>query len=179
MNIQPLLPHQAADYRALMLEAYTLHPEAFTTSLTERSALPLSWWQARLGDEPNAAELVLGAVDAQNKLAGVVGLRFESREKLRHKATLFGMYVPRRHRHQGVGQRLVQTALLHAASRPGVLLVQLTVTEGNRAAQALYERCGFEAYGVEPLAVAVNNGHVAKVHMWYRLPAARPARPTP
>ncbi|KEZ64645.1 GNAT family acetyltransferase, partial [Pseudomonas syringae pv. syringae FF5] len=45
-------------------------------------------------------------------------------------------------------------------------VVQLTVTQGNTEAVGLYERMGFVTFGLEPLAVAVGNGFVAKVHMW-------------
>ncbi|MDI1275268.1 GNAT family N-acetyltransferase [Polaromonas sp.] len=165
MLIAQLRPVHAPDYRALMLEAYALHPEAFSSSVAERAALPLPWWQLRLSEEPLAAERVLG-VFQDDRLAGVAGLSFESREKLRHKATLFGMYVPDRFRQQGLGRRLVQAVLAQAAERPGVRLVQLTVTQGNEAARALYESCGFVAYGVEPFAVAAGPAYVSKIHMW-------------
>jgi RimJ/RimL family protein N-acetyltransferase len=56
-----------------------------------------------------------------------------------------------------------------ARSRPGILLIQLTVTEGNLAALALYQRKGFVQFGLEPFAVAVGSGFVNKVHMWRRL----------
>jgi len=50
-------------------------------------------------------------------------------------------------------------ALEHAKARDGVILVQLTVTQGNDSAQALYERCGFVRrgpfgdYQADPLSV--------------------------
>lgn len=165
MRIQRLTPSDAADYRRMMLEAYERHPEAFTSSVAERAALPISWWQARLGEDALAAEIVLGAV-ADDGLLGVVGLSFETREKLRHKAMLFGMYVPERFRQRGVGKLLVHSALEYAGTRPGILLVKLTVTQGNRAAQSLYEQCGFQPFGLEPCAVAVGSGYAAKLHMW-------------
>jgi ribosomal protein S18 acetylase RimI-like enzyme len=69
-------------------------------------------------------------------------------------------------RHSGFGRQLLLAALAHAAWREGVKLVQLSVTEGNAAARALYERCGFVAFGVEPFAVAVGGTFVSKLHMW-------------
>jgi ribosomal protein S18 acetylase RimI-like enzyme len=110
-------------------------------------------------------ELVLGAFQ-DGQLAGLSGLSFESREKTRHKATLFGMYVLPRHRQGGIGRRLVLAVLANARTREGVKLVQLTVTQGNGAAQALYQRCGFVQFGIEPFAVAVGPAFVSKVHMW-------------
>ncbi|MBK7080479.1 MAG: GNAT family N-acetyltransferase [Betaproteobacteria bacterium] len=165
MSVRRLVPSQAAAYRALMLDAYTLHPEAYTSSAEERGALPLSWWESRLAEDQRPAELVLGAFHA-GELAGVAGLSFEAREKARHKATLFGLYVRPESRHLGLGRQLVEAALAQAGARPGVRLVQLTVTQGNDDAHRLYARHGFVDFGLEPLAVAVGGGFVAKIHMW-------------
>lgn len=165
MNPHRLEPLHAPAYRALMLEAYELHPDAFTSSVEERAALPLSWWEDRLSQGPKPSELVLGAFK-DSQLVGVTGLSFESREKARHKATLFGMYVPSAARGFGLGTGLVQAALAEAKARQGVKVVQLTVTHGNRAAQSLYEKCGFVQFGLEPSAVRVGELFVSKVHMW-------------
>jgi ribosomal protein S18 acetylase RimI-like enzyme len=51
-------------------------------------------------------------------------------------------------------------------------VVTLTVTEGNEHAIALYESLGFKRFGVEPLAIAVQDGFKAKVHMWREIPPA-------
>lgn len=173
MNIDRLLPPNAGAYRALMLEAYAAHPEAFTSSVAERAALPLSWWEVRLAGDPLAAEVVLGASEG-DALLGVVGLSFERRDKARHKATLFGMYLPLARRGSGLGRELVEAALDFARSRPGVRIVQLTVSEGNRSAEALYRQCGFIPFGVEPFAVAVGTHYVSKIHMWCDLDARHP-----
>ena len=165
MPIARLQAAHAAEYRSLMLEAYERHPDAFTASVEERGGLPLAWWEARVAPPPDASELVIGAFE-DGALAGVAGLSFESRPKLRHKAHLFGMYVRPAARHLGLGAQLVQAVLAQAAVRPGIALVQLTVSDGNTAARALYERCGFTAFGVEPMAVALGGGYIAKVHMW-------------
>lgn len=164
-----LKPDHAPAYRALMLQAYAHHPETFTSSVAERAVLPMSWWTKRLDNTVGAAEMVLGTFDGE-QLVGVVGLGFEGRDKVRHKATLFGMYVAPQARQQGHGSALVQAALASARARPGIRLVQLTVTEGNQAAQALYQRCGFLVFGLEPQAVAVGGGFVGKTHMWCPLP---------
>jgi ribosomal protein S18 acetylase RimI-like enzyme len=165
MQLQRLAPSHASEYRALMLEAYQLHPDAFTSSSAERAMLPITWWEQRLQLGPQPAALVFGAFQEQ-QLAGVAGLSFESRERLRHKATLFGMYVPSRFRRLGLGGQLVRAALDEAGAHPGITVVQLTVTHGNVAAQRLYQRHGFAPFGVEPFAVAVGGGFVSKVHMW-------------
>jgi len=164
MNIARLSPSNAPVYRRLMLEGYAAHPDAFTSSVTERTVLPQSWWEDRLSDQPNPKEVVFGAFEGDT-IIGVAGLAFELREKLRHKATLFGMYVPPEFRKRGVGCQLVLAILGFARSRP-VRIVQLTVTKANAPAEALYRRCGFVQFGLEPYAVAVDGEFVSKVHMW-------------
>lgn len=171
MAIVRLLPHHAPAYRALMLDAYARHPEAFTSSAEERAALPLAWWQARLAPGPDAAEAVWAGV-AGDTIQGVAGLSFERREKVRHKATLFGMYVRPEQRAQGLGRQLVDAVLAHARACPHIALVQLTVSEGNAGAIALYRAAGFEAWGCEPLAVRVGEGFVRKQHMGCLIQAA-------
>ena len=179
-----LTARDALAYRALMLDAYARHPDAFTSSVDERAALPIAWWEARLGGGAPASSIVLAALDAE-RIVGVAGLSFESRSKARHKASLFGMYVPAAFRGCGIGRALVATVLEHARARSGVMLVQLTVTDGNAPARTLYERFGFVAFGVEPFAVAVDGGYVSKVHMWCNLAdhvesrSVRPERLTP
>ncbi|WP_413889049.1 GNAT family N-acetyltransferase [Candidatus Aalborgicola defluviihabitans] len=169
-----LTPQHAPQYRALMLQAYALHPDAFTSSVAEREALPLAWWEQRLTTTTaaRAREAVFGAF-VNSQLVGAVGLTQAPRQKASHKVTLFGMVVQAEHRHAGLGQLLVQTALDHARTWPGVRQVLLTVTQGNDRAQALYARNGFVAFGVEPDAVAVGSRFVGKVHMW--CPFARAA----
>ncbi|MGH8384193.1 MAG: GNAT family N-acetyltransferase [Pseudomonas sp.] len=162
MWIERLDANHALAYRALMLEAYDLHPQAFTSSVRERAAMPLSWWESRLTDK---LDVVLGAFEA-GQLAGIVGLAFEPREKARHKTTLFGMYVSPTVRERGVGYQLVQAALAEARNHQGLRLIKLTVTAGNDAALNLYQRCGFIQFGLEPMAVRVGEEYFDKVHMW-------------
>ncbi|WP_085580169.1 MULTISPECIES: GNAT family N-acetyltransferase [unclassified Pseudomonas] len=165
MWIERLDASHALAYRELMLEAYDCHPQAFTSSVRERAAMPLSWWESRLSGK---FDVVLGAFEA-GRLAGIVGLAFESREKARHKVTLFGLYVSAPYCRRGTGHGLLQAALAEAQSRPELKLIQLTVTAGNDAALNLYRRCGFIQFGQEPMAVRVGEDYFDKLHLWREL----------
>lgn len=176
--VRRLAPDDAAAYRALMLEAYERHPDAFTSSRDERAALPGSWWRARLATGSDAPQQVLGAFDGA-RLCGAAGLAFETRERTRHKATLFGMVVRADQRRRGIGATLVAAVLARARAHPGLRRIALTVTAGNDAARALYERHGFVVFGVEREAVALGDGFVDKLHMDCDLTAVRPTRREP
>lgn len=166
MPVTRLNPTHAGTYRALMLEAYALHPDAFTTSVDERSILPISWWEERLAPGTSANEVVFGAF-MEGELAGVAGLSFDARLKTRHKSRLFGVYVPGRFRAQGIGRQLIDEALRYVKTHPNITITQLTVTAGNASALNLYESSGFMQFGTEPFAVRVSAGYVSKIHMWY------------
>lgn len=163
MDIRRLVPSDAAAYRSLALGGYAEGGAAFTATVAEREALPLSWWEARVSGE--GAERVLGAF-LDGRLVGVAGLRRSDRRRTRHKATLFGLMVHAEHRGRGVGDALVRGVLAEASATSGVCAVQLTVTETNRAAIRLYERHGFVAFGTEPLALRVGDRFLGKVYMW-------------
>lgn len=163
MPVTRLLPHQALAYRALMLQAYALAPDAFTSTPEERAQAPESFWVQRVAD-PLGLSVVWGAWSG-DQLVGALTLEASAREKTRHKAQLLGMYVAAAARGQGLGRALLDAAIAHAQTQPCLLRLHLTVTEGNAPALRLYQAAGFVAYGVEPLAVRTPEGFVAKVHM--------------
>ena len=151
-----------------MLRAYDDVPATFTATVAERESMALDFWRARVSEDDGAPERVYGAF-SDDELVGVAGLRFRQRPRTRHKAWLFGMYVLPEHRGRGLGRELVDAVLRGARSRNGVELIQLTVSESNTAGRRLYESCGFETFGTEPMAIRVEERYVAKVHMWRRL----------
>ena len=147
-----------------MLEAYARAPDAFTSTLDERAAEPLSWWARRVAS-PNGITAVFGAFEGQ-ELIGTVAVEFSERSKTRHKAHLIGMYVKPAARGRGTGRKLVDAVLEYLRRRPGIASVGLTVTEGNNSATKLYHRAGFVEFGTEPRAILTPCGYKAKVHMW-------------
>jgi len=163
-RVAPLGAGDVSRYRELMLHAYAAAPDAFTSTPEERAAEPESWWLRRIAD-PTSGSQAFGAF-VGDELVGTVALEFQLKPKTRHKAHLIGMFVRDNRRGLGAGELLVHAALNAARARPGVRIVTLTVTEGNAPAIRLYERCGFQAFGVEPMAIATEDGFKAKVHMW-------------
>jgi ribosomal protein S18 acetylase RimI-like enzyme len=108
-----------------------------------------------------------GAFDGA-RLCGYVGLDRETRMKSRHKATLIGMYVEPESVGRGLGRELVEE-LLDEARADGIVLIVLTVTDGNDRATGLYERLGFRSFGVEPKAICVGGTYFGKNHMYLDL----------
>jgi ribosomal protein S18 acetylase RimI-like enzyme len=163
LRIARLVAADAPQYRELMLEAYELAADAFTSTAEERSREPLSWWERRIGNADGLSES-FGAFDGAS-LVGTVAVEYSAKPKTQHTALVIGMYVRPAFRGAGAARALLQAALAAAIARPALLGLRLTVTEGNTAAIGLYESLGFTAWGTEPLAILTPTGFKGKVHM--------------
>jgi GNAT superfamily N-acetyltransferase len=82
------------------------------------------------------------------------------------------MYVLPPSRGRGSARALLWAAIQLCVARGDIRVVQLEVTEGNTPALRLYATLGFQAYGVEPMAVLTPTGFRSKVHMSLSLPSA-------
>ena len=165
MLIRRLQPADAHLYRSLRLRALREHPDAFTSSYESDREQPVEAAAARLGQHA-----FWGAYQGA-ELYGFVGLEREPRAKNRHTAAVVGMYVAPDVSGQGVGRALLDALLAHARSE-GLASLVLTVTEGNRPAQRLYEAAGFRSFGIEPDAIRVAGRSYAKNHMHLDLDSA-------
>ena len=162
IQIRRLEVSDAAAYRAFRLRALREHPDAFTSSFEEEDIKPLLDTEKRL----RAVEVgkLWGAYVA-NEMAGMVGLSLDARIKSRHKGLLVSMYVTPEYTGKALGLSLVDTVVKDARAC-GLELVTLTVTDGNHAAIALYKKCGFTAFGIEPDAIRINGASFGKTHMY-------------
>jgi RimJ/RimL family protein N-acetyltransferase/predicted enzyme related to lactoylglutathione lyase len=161
--IRALLAADAPAYRELMLEAYTRDADAFTSTAQERDQEPESWWVHRIAD-PMGLGLAFGAT-IDGRLVGSVAIEYSSKPKTRHSALIIGMIVQPHARGRGVGRRLLEAALHHASLRPGLRVLNLTVTEDNQSAVRLYASSGFRVWGTEPLAILTPSGLKNKLYM--------------
>jgi GNAT superfamily N-acetyltransferase len=173
MHVARLQPSDAIQYRKLMLEAYELAADAFTSTAEERAAEPESFWVKRIAD-PRALSAAFGAFEGA-ELVGTVALEFSAKPKTKHKALVIGMYVSPTARGKKAGRALLDAAVQHAKTMEGIILLTLTATDGNEPAINLYLSAGFEVFGTEPMAILTPTGYKAKVHMWSPLTHARTA----
>ena len=149
--IRTILPDDAAALRELRLEGLRENPLAFTADLSESESHPMEWWRDLATRGGGAGELILVA-DARGGLAGMTGVYLPKQPKLRHSGVIWGVYVRPAFRGRGIGEALIRSTLDWARQRK-LATVRLSVVAVNHSARRCYERCGFEVYGVEPMAV--------------------------
>jgi len=157
----------ADSYRQLRLQALRDCPTAFGSSWEEESAQPLAWFAGRL-----ESALMLGGWRGE-QLCGTAGFLVHDGIKTRHKGTIVGVYVHPDARGSGMGQALIRGLVAQATGKLDTLL--LTVQASNTAAQALYRKLGFEAYGREPRALKIDGRFYDEILMALRLPATAPS----
>ena len=108
------------------------------------------------------------------QLAGVIGFRRFTLENLRHKASLWGMYVAPEYRNRGLGSELLAAWLERAGKLRGLESVQLAVESGNRPARKLYANFGFERFALERRGLKIGNRYYDEV--WMRMDLAKPGK---
>src|SRR5687767_12674339 len=126
MTIRRLTDDDADDWARLRWEALTTHPLAFGASPPPDPASLVENFRQRI--EPVEEGAIFGAVD-NGTLVGVVGIARVPRDKERHKAFIWGMYVSPAHRARGVAARLMSAAVDHGRTWSDIVQVQLTVSE--------------------------------------------------
>jgi ribosomal protein S18 acetylase RimI-like enzyme len=112
---------------------------------------------------------VLGTL-AEGVLAGVAGFVREPGEKSRHKGFVWGVYVSRKWRAQGIGRKLFTELLQRAGAQPGLERITLCVATTQTAARGLYVSLGFQPYGCEPNALKIGETYIDEDLMVLRLP---------
>ena len=168
-ELRELTDADAAAFHALRLRGLREHPEAFGQSYESQLATPLSAVAARLRETADAPhDFVLGMF-ADGALVGMVGFRRERGAKMRHKGSVWGMYVAAEAQGRGYGRTLMEGALRRARDMPGLEQVNLAVVSGNAAARRLYLSLGFEPYGLEKRAALVNGVYLDDEYMALRL----------
>jgi GNAT superfamily N-acetyltransferase len=106
---------------------------------------------------------IVGAFDG-DVLIGIGGITREARDKLEHKAVLWGMFVAPDAAGRGTGQAIVEALI--AEAQGFVRSLHLTLVANNDRARLLYERCGFTIYGREPQSVRQGDTYVDELLMW-------------
>lgn len=151
MEIRRLGAKDAEIYRVIRLESLRLRPEAFGSSYEEEKEAPVEKYRDSL-----PTVYTFGAFE-NGSLIGVVTLFPEGKRKMKHRASIFAMYVTESVRGQGVGKRLVEAAIAQARELGGIEQIHLQVVTSNESAIRLYSSLGFEVYGLEKRALRIGD----------------------
>lgn len=137
------------DFRRIRLSALVQAPEMFASTYDMEMTRPSSFFESCL-----SCSTVFG-VYHQDKIIGLAILTRETAIKLSHKAFLSSVFIEPEFQGRGIATELLRTVI--AYSKKHLEQVLLMVAEDNQSAINLYQKFGFQTYGVE-LKALKNNG---------------------
>jgi ribosomal protein S18 acetylase RimI-like enzyme len=167
MVLRPLIATDAEAYQGLRLRSLQEHPEAFALALEDEQQTSLETVARRLA-QSSTESYILGAFEGET-LIGILSFRRWEGLKIRHRASVGGMYVPPESRGRGVGQALLGEAINRAHAITGVEDLVLAVTVGNERARSLYLQAGFTPVAIDPRYIKVGERYFDIEWMQLRL----------
>ncbi|MBC8100184.1 MAG: GNAT family N-acetyltransferase [Armatimonadetes bacterium] len=150
LALRPAQPADIPAYITMRLAALQAHPEAFGSAYEETLARPPEFWEQRLASTPYKCTFLV--VTPTGTLAGMTGIWREEGVKLRHNATIIGVYVDPAWRGLRLTDALIERCIAWSRDHD-VRMLRLTVTATNTPALRAYLRCGFSIYGVDPQVI--------------------------
>jgi len=167
--VRKLAPSDAGAFVRLRRRALESDPKSFPFSLEDDPGMSLDFVEKVLADSlPEEESRILGAF--RPGLVGILGIAREREIKARHKVRLWGLYVAPERRRAGLGQWLLSAAYDAAGEMDGVEQIHLRVSVSSQEAVRLFERYGFERFGVERRALKVADRYVDEYLMVLNLP---------
>ena len=136
------------DYRNLRLEALKTEPLAFGSSYEEEQSNPETYWRQHKQNVVFALE--------DDSPVGMLVLARNSRLKTDHIYGIYGVYLNRDFRGQGIGKKLMDAALEEIQKTPGIKKIELAVNPAQKAAEKLYRKYGFHKAGTSKKALWVD-----------------------
>jgi ribosomal protein S18 acetylase RimI-like enzyme len=158
MQIRKLVPDDAADFLRVRVRGLREEPESFMSAPDSIENTPLEEIRQRMAANEKESITLIGAFDG-GELMGLAGIRQHlNSPKVRHKSTIFGVYVVPEVRGQGVARAMMLYLIEVARAHPEIEQIIIEYTSNNVGARTLYEKLGFEWYGTQPRALKFPDG---------------------
>lgn len=163
MHVRQLDIDDADAFHALRLHGLESDPDPFLTTRAEDGALSREAVHARF---PRGGDnFALGAFDEAGALVGIVGFARETREKIRHRGNVWGMFVASSVRGQGVARALMEQLVERCRAIDGLEQLVLEVNTTATSARRLYASMGFESIGTHRESMKVGDRYLETQYM--------------
>lgn len=138
---------EAQDFRRVRLECLQNFPDSFGTLYEDEVGKAKLYFEELI--EQNPADVIFFGAFAGDDLIGIAGFVRGDRTKTRHRGEIVSMYVKPDFHGQKVGENLLRALVKAVFDLEGIEQIHLTVVADNASAVRLYERIGFETFGVQ------------------------------
>lgn len=134
------------EYRAIRLESLKNYPENFGSDFEDENAKPKLGYEEFI-EQQSPYKFIIGAFDNE-KLISICGFFRELKRKNRHIGLIIQMYVKSEYSSKGIGFNLLRTMAEEAFKLDGIEQLILGVVTTNISANKIYEKLGFQEYGI-------------------------------
>lgn len=162
MNTRELTGEDAEAYYELRLEALLTNPDAFITTYEQEKQKPnpIQTTSERLNSDLSRTF----GLFSEGKLRGIATLMRQTHPKFSHKGEILAMYITPSIRRKGGAAQLFSEIIKSARDLELEQLLLSVVTE-NEPAKALYQKVGFQSYGLEQRAIKLTERYLDEEHM--------------
>ncbi len=160
-------PDDAEAYQQFRNEMLLDSPWSFLSSPGDDIAEDRVVLREKLRDPEN---VIIAVEDpADRVMISVAGVYRIQRVKMRHWASIWGVYTTPRARRRGCSRAAVGAAIEVARSWEGVEMLNIGVSANAPGALRLYESLGFVAWGREPCVTRVGGQTYDEIHLAMRI----------
>jgi len=160
MQVIQITQDRWQEYRELRLKALMDNPLAFDSSPKEEGQLSDEEWKEKL-HEPNDFKVF---VEDNGRLVAKMEVEWNMREKVRHIAEVYGVYIDPTYRGQGLGKMLMDE-IERLAKDHGIEKLWLDVVVTQEPAKKLYRKLGFREIGRTEKSIKVDGKYYDKLLM--------------
>lgn len=147
VTISKLNIDEWSKYKKLRLEALKNEPSSFGSSYEDSLKLPDDTWKEQLQKSRDENSSVMFFAKDGDRLVGMIGAFWQSKEKTKHIGNIFGVYVDSKYRGKGIGKLLMEAILNKLDNMPQIEKIKLGVVTQQTPALKLYEKYGFKSIG--------------------------------
>lgn len=150
IEIREFHPDEIDLYMQIRLEALETNPHAFGSTAVDFKRQPRTFYQKRLQNNYESADIVMLVALDKNRPIGMMGVVRNSHPKRLHTATVTAVFVSPAYRGQGIASRMLDQIVIRSKAMDGLEQLYLSVVSDNHPAIALYKSRGFIRYGHAP-----------------------------
>jgi len=134
-------------YRDLRLESLKEYPDSFCSSYADQVVKPKLAFETYI-EQGHSEKFIIGAF-LEDRLIGICGFYRPDEGRSEHRGEIIQMYVKPDYQGRKIGQTLLQATLDEAFALPDLEHIELGVLTNGKSANRVYERAGFQEYGLQ------------------------------
>lgn len=161
MEIRKLVATDFEQWNAMRTMALELAPSSFGASNGDEQPHRIEFFERNTTLE---GHFIMGVFN-QNQLIGIAGFYRSHQPKVRHKGTVWSVFIHPDERGNGLGKKLIDEVIRSAYELDGLERILLGATASNPVAISLYKGLGFEEYGCEPRCLKIGDEYYDEVLM--------------